>query len=104
VARSVAADALRAHGTPVASVVDGEGRPIGVVSEADLLRAKTGARVSDAMAKVALSVPETAPLRRAAALMAEHRSERLAVVSDDGVVVGTLTAMDVVAWLAGAAL
>jgi CBS domain-containing protein len=104
VARSVAADALRARSTPVASVVDGEGRPIGLVSEADLLRAKTGARVSDAMAKVALSVPETAPLRRAAALMAEHRSERLAVVSDDGVVVGMLTAMDVVAWLAGAAV
>lgn len=101
VARSVAAEALRTRATPVASVVDGEGRPIGLVSEADLLRAKTGARVSDAMAKVALSVPETAPLRRAAALMAEHRSERLAVVSDDGVVVGMLTAMDVVAWLAG---
>jgi CBS domain-containing protein len=104
VARSVAADALRSHQTPVASVVDGEGRPIGLVSEVDLLRAKTGARVSDAMAKVALSVPETAPLRRAAALMAEHRTERLAVVSDDGVVVGMLTAMDVVAWLAGSSL
>ncbi|HEY6003496.1 MAG TPA: CBS domain-containing protein [Anaeromyxobacter sp.] len=102
VTRGVAADALRSRGVPVAPVVDGEGRPIGLASEADLLRAKSGARVADAMVKIALSVPETAPLRRAAALMAEHRTDRLAVVSDDGVVVGMLTAMDVVGWLAGA--
>jgi CBS domain-containing protein len=102
VTRSVAADALRSRGVPVAPVVDGEGRPIGLASEADLLRARNGARVADAMVKIALSVPETAPLGRAAALMAEHRTDRLAVVSDDGVVVGMLTAMDVVGWLAGA--
>ncbi len=102
VTRGVAADALRSRGVPVAPVVDGEGRPIGLASEADLLRARSGARVADAMVKVALSVPEAAPLGRAAALMAEHRTDRLAVVSDDGVVVGMLTAMDVVAWLAGA--
>lgn len=101
VTRSVAADALRSRGAAVAPVVDGEGRPIGLVSEADLLRARSGARVADAMQKVALSVPETAPIGRAAALMAEHRADRLAVVSDDGVVVGVLTAMDVVGWLAG---
>jgi CBS domain-containing protein len=103
VSRGVAADALRSRGAAVAPVVDGEGRPIGLVSEADLLRARSGARVADAMQKVALSVPETAPLGRAAALMAEHRADRLAVVSDDGVVVGVLTAMDVVGWLAGSA-
>lgn len=100
VTRGVAADALRSRGTAAAPVVDGEGRPIGLVSEADLLRARSGARVLDAMLKVALSVPETAPLDRAASLMAEHRAERLAVVSDDGIVVGMLTAMDVVRWLA----
>ncbi len=101
VSRNVAADALRARGAPSAPVVDGEGRPIGVVAEADLLRARPGAKVADAMARVALTVPETAPLARAAALMAEHRAERIAVVSDDGVAVGVLTAMDVVVWLAG---
>ena len=101
VTRAVAADALRSRGVAAAPVVDGEGRPIGLVSEADLLRARKGARVSDAMLKVALSVRETAPLGRAASLMAEHRAERLAVVSDDGVVVGVLAAMDVVCWLTG---
>jgi CBS domain-containing protein len=100
VARSVAADALRSRGAEAAPVVDGEGRPIGLVAEADLLRARRGTRVADAMVKVALSVPECAPLSRAAALMAGQRAERLAVVSHDGVVVGVLTAMDVVTWLA----
>lgn len=101
VARGIAADALRARGVAAAPVVDGEGRPIGLVAEADLLRTKAGAKVSDAMARRALSVPEIAPLARAASLMAEHRADRLAVVSDDGAVVGVITAMDVVAWLAG---
>lgn len=104
VTRGVAADALRSRGAAMAPVVDGEGRPIGLATEADLLRARSGARVSDAMVKVALSVPETAPLRGAAQLMAEHRIDRLAVVSDDGVVVGMITAMDVVTWLAGGLL
>jgi CBS domain-containing protein len=102
VTRGVAAEALRAHGAAAAPVVDGEGRPIGLVTEADLLRARTGAKVSDAMAKVALPVVETASLARAAALMAAERVERLPVVSADGVVVGMISAMDVVAWLAGA--
>jgi CBS domain-containing protein len=33
--------------------------------------------------------------------MAAHGADRLPVVSDDGIVVGVLTAMDVVVWLAG---
>lgn len=100
VARSVAAEALRARGQASAPVVDGEGRPVGVVAEAELLRARTGAKVADAMARAAPSVPETAPLSRAAALMAAHRLERIAVVSGDGIVVGVLSALDVIGWMA----
>ncbi len=96
----VAADALRARGVRAAPVVDGDGRPVGAVTEADLLRARTGAKVADAMTKLALAVPENATLARAASLMAGQGVERLAVVSGDGVVVGVLGAMDVVAWLA----
>ncbi len=103
VTRGVASDVLRSRGVPVAPVVDGEGRPIGLVTEASLLRARSGTRVADAMTKVALSVLEGAPLGRAAALMAEHRVDRLAVVSGDGVVVGMLTAADVVSWVAAGA-
>jgi CBS domain-containing protein len=100
VSRSVAADALRARGQPSAPVVDGEGRPVGFVGEAELLRARPGTKVADAMARVSLSVPETAPVSRAAALMAAHRADRLAVVSGDGIVVGVLSALDVIAWVA----
>jgi CBS domain-containing protein len=103
VTRSVAADALRARGQGAAPVVDGDGRPVGVVGEAELLRARPGARVADAMVRVALSVAEGAPLSRAAALMATHQLDRVAVVSGDGTVVGVLSALDVVAWLASPA-
>jgi CBS domain-containing protein len=99
-ARSTAADALRARGLGSAPVVDGEGRPVGFVTEADLLRAAPSAKVADAMTRVALAVPEGAPLASAAALLARHGLERVAVVSGDGVVVGVLSALDVVAWLA----
>jgi CBS domain-containing protein len=100
-ARGVAADALRARGQPAAVVVDGEGRPVGIVSEADLLRARPGARVADAMERVAVAVSEAGPLSRAAALMVARGAERIAVVAADGAVVGVLSALDVVAWLAG---
>jgi CBS domain len=103
VARSVAADALRAHGQPSAPVVDGEGRPVGFVGEAALLRARSGTRVVDAMLRVALSVPESAPIARAAALMTSQRVDRVAVVSDDGILVGVLSALDVMGWVAAAA-
>ena len=95
-----AAAALRARGHAGAPVVDGEGRPIGWVAEADLLRARPGAKVADAMVRTALSVAETAPLSRAAALLAAQRLECIPVVSADGVVVGVLSALDVLAWLA----
>jgi CBS domain-containing protein len=100
VARTIAADALRARGQASAPVVDGEGRPVGFVAEAELLRARTGAKVADAMARSAPSVPETAPVSRAAAVMAAHRLERIAVVSGDGIVVGVLSALDVIGWMA----
>jgi CBS domain-containing protein len=100
VARSVAADALRARGQPWAPVVDGEGRPVGFVAEAALLRARTGTRVADAMVREAPSVPESAPAGRAAALMASQGVDRVAVVSGDGVVVGVLAALDLMAWVA----
>ncbi len=102
VARRIAADALRARGVAAAPVVDGEGRPVGIVSEADLLRAGSGATVAEAMTRVALVVTEGASLGRAASLMAGHGVDRLAVVGADGVVVGVLTAADVVAWIAEA--
>jgi CBS domain-containing protein len=99
-AGATAAAALRARGQAGAPVVDGEGKPVGWVAEVDLLRARRGAKVADTMTRAALAVAETAPLSRAAALLAAHGLEHIPVVSADGVVVGVLTALDVVSWLA----
>lgn len=97
---ATASAALRTRGQTAAPVVDGEGRPVGWVSEAALLRARPGSRVSEAMGRTALAVAEGAPLRRAAALLAAHGLERLPVVASDGLVVGVLSALDVVRWIA----
>lgn len=102
VGRGVAADALRAGGLVAVPVVDGEGRPIGAVAESDLLRARPGAKVADAMTRIAIAVPEAASLARAASLMTAHRLERVPVVTAEGVLVGVLSAADVLAWLAAA--
>jgi CBS domain-containing protein len=94
--------ALRARGQPAAPVVDGEGRPVGWVTEVGLLRARAGAKVADAMARTAVAVSEAAPLSRAAALLVAHDLDRVPVVSGDGIVVGVLSALDVVGWVAPA--
>jgi CBS domain-containing protein len=100
VSAATAVSALRARGEPAAPVVDGEGRPVGWVSEAELLRARPGAKVSHAMTRTALAVAEGAPLSRAAALLVAHGVERVPVVSAEGTIVGVLSALDVVGWLA----
>jgi CBS domain-containing protein len=55
---------------------------------------------ADAMVRFVPSVGEAAPLSRAAAELAAHGADRLAVVSSDGAVIGVLSTLDVVAWLA----
>jgi CBS domain-containing protein len=58
------------------------------------------ASVADAMTQAALTVPETAPVARAAALMAARDIHRLLAVSDDGKVAGIVTSSDIVRWVA----
>jgi CBS domain-containing protein len=52
------------------------------------------------MTPLALALPEGATVSRAAALMAYEGVHRIPIVSDDGVVVGILAAVDVLRWLA----
>ncbi|WP_030748790.1 CBS domain-containing protein [Streptomyces griseus] len=97
-------------------VLEGEGRVVGVVSEADLLlkeefhdhrlgmveqlrrrdaTAKAGSdRAADLMTGPAVTVRPEAPLPRAARLMATHRVKRLPVVDADGVVQGVVSRSD----------
>jgi CBS domain-containing protein len=85
-----------------APVVDAEGRPLGVVSKTDLLREPLTSRgtVGDVMMPLAFTLPETASLSQAAALMVEEGVHRLPVVSSEGKVIGLLSSFDVMRWIA----
>lgn len=124
------ADALRSfmveHAIGAVAVVDADRRPLGVVSARDVLRGDaddafapdeehemesshrhagapdpvTAARVRDLVRRTAVVVHQDAMLAAASALMVRERVGRLPVVGPDGRVVGILSAMDVVEWLA----
>ena len=107
-------------------VVDEQGRPIGVVSRADVLRLEEDAaeqvtaqpkarddlglgpgfhvveppRVTagDIMSPVVLSLHESANIGQAASLMAYEGVHRLPVIADGGEVVGILSSLDVLRW------
>jgi CBS domain-containing protein len=107
-------------------VVDATGAPIGIVSKTDLVRERyengdvlelergeprmrgfhdSGlARkvVADVMMAMALSLPEDATVAQASALMAYEGVHRIPVVCGEGKVVGMLSAIDVLRWLAHA--
>lgn len=113
-----AAEQLVSAGVSAMPVVDGTGRVVGIVSEADLMRraeigteprkswlqrffaedATTAAeyvsfharRVRDVMTKPVVTVPEDAPLGEVADLMAKHKVKRLPVLRGE-VVVGVVS-------------
>jgi CBS domain-containing protein len=58
------------------------------------------ALVADVMTPAAFVLSENAPLAQAAALMAFERVHRVPVVGDDGRVVGIVTSIDILRWLA----
>ncbi|MFE7233110.1 CBS domain-containing protein [Streptomyces sp. NPDC002405] len=105
-------------GVSAMPVLDGRGRVLGVVSEADLLRKEelrdndpdlpggpppvAGSRPAKARAVTAeelmntpaVTVHPAAALGRAARLMARHGVKRLPVVGDDGVLIGIVSRSD----------
>jgi CBS domain-containing protein len=58
------------------------------------------ALVRDLMAPLAFTLPESAPVSQAAALMAYEGVHRIPVVGVDGAVVGVVSTIDVLRWLA----
>jgi CBS domain-containing protein len=94
---------LLAHDLRSVPVIDDEGRPVGVVSRSDLLRHRREALagvVADVMMCLAFSLPESATLSRAAAVMAYEGVHQIPVVASDRKVVGLISALDVARWLA----
>lgn len=80
-----------------APVVSKSGRPLGMVTRADLLDPRHmigGATVDDAMTRVLFAVRRSDPAMGAARLMVAQRIHRVVVIDDEGALVGILSAMD----------
>jgi CBS domain-containing protein len=107
------AELFARRGVSGVPVLDEDRRLVGVVSRADLLRAageeedtprlhpeRAGATASELMNASPVVVREGTTVPQAAAVMAAARVHRVLVVSAEGTVVGVLSAMDVVRWVA----
>ena len=81
-------------------VVDSTGKPVGVVSKSDLIEDTRGLLVRDIMMPIAFTLPESASLSHAAALMAYENIHRVPVVSAEGAVIGIVSALDIARWVA----
>ncbi len=101
-------DALGIGGVPV---IDGAGRLVGVVSQADLLRIRAsglpwtgwhGLRVRDVMSEPALTIGSSDSLAEAAERMVERKVHRLVVVDEEQQPVGVLAQSDVLREIADA--
>ena len=81
-------------------VINDAGRPVGVLSRADLVRhaaeSSDPAAVGTIMTPTVVSVAPTDPAWEAVAKMAAFKVHRLYVVDEGGVLVGVVTAFDVV--------
>ncbi|WP_112470781.1 CBS domain-containing protein [Streptomyces triticisoli] len=81
-------------------VIDDEDRPVGVVSEADLLRKQTSGGVGnsarDLMTSPAVVAEPGWHAVRAARTMERHRVKRLPVVDGDGRLIGVISRSDLV--------
>jgi CBS-domain-containing membrane protein len=92
-----------------APVVDAAWRPLGMVSKNDLLRlfdaqerglVSAQARVSQVVVPSVISIHPNASLSVAAAIMANEGVHALPIVAPGGEVVGVVSTLDVIRWLA----
>lgn len=88
-------------------LVDGDGRPAGIVTERDLLRKVSASNkpAKDIAAKSIMSAPVISikaydSVETAAAMMAKKKVKRVVVVEEDGSCAGVLSATDIAKKLA----
>ena len=82
-------------------IVDDRGRPKGIVTKLDLLeRLEPAVLVSEVMMPLAITLNTHATIAHAAAMMALEDFHHLMVVGADHVLVGVVSTMDIVRWLA----
>lgn len=60
-----------------------------------------GATVSDVMSRKVITIREDTSIAQASALMAKNHVHRLPVVSEKGQVVGLVSSLDILGWVAG---
>jgi CBS domain-containing protein len=90
-------------------VINERGRPIGMVTKFDLVeqmqssrtRAAAPATAGALMMPLAITLDERASVAHAAALMAIEDVHHVAIVADEGALIGVVSSMDIVRWLAG---
>jgi CBS domain-containing protein len=102
VSLSALARSLLDGGYSGAPVVDDRGSPVGFVSKTDLLRhgVTREGRVRDVMTSMSFTLHEDDSVSKASALMAYEGIHRLPVVDGSGKVVGLLSSLDILHWLA----
>lgn len=94
------------HGISGAPVVDSFGRPVGMVSKTDVVRwncERSGVReptVAELMVPKPVCVKSSESIARAAAVMAFEGVHRVPIVDGSGHIVGIVSSIDVLAWLA----
>lgn len=94
------------HGRPddCVVVVNGAGRPAGIVSESDLLRALLSgtarAIAREVMTELVFALPITASIAQAAALMSYEGVNLIAITDLNGEVAGVVRALDIARWFA----
>lgn len=110
---SRAVELMEVAGVTLAPVLDDNSVLIGVVSTRALARIRSQAaregfgpgdeplEVEDAMSTEVVTLSQRATIGEAARLMASRHIDRVPIVTDDGHLVGVLSAMDLVKWLAG---
>ncbi|HEX8108592.1 MAG TPA: CBS domain-containing protein [Kofleriaceae bacterium] len=90
-------------------VVDDRGRPIGMVTKTDLVehqlaammhRGPAVATAGALMMPLAITLDEHATVSHAAAMMSVEDFHHVAIVSDGGALIGVVSTMDIVRWLA----
>jgi CBS domain-containing protein len=90
-------------------VINERGRPIGMVTKFDLVEqvqtgrvrgAPTPATAGALMMPLAITLDERASVAHAAALMAIEDVHHVAIVADSGALIGVVSSMDIVRWLA----
>ena len=91
-----AVELMREHHISGLPVVDGEKRPVGILTRRDLrFERNLEQRVSDVMTRKLVTVPESVSAQQSIELLHKHRIEKLVVVDGAGRLKGLITIKDI---------